>query len=105
MTRLGLVFWSVAGIEAALLAVLCVVSLGDDAGRHDGGRTMGLFFYVLLPALVFGAAMLLFHFSASWPMRAAALLIIVAPGLWFAQARVGDWLVGRRIEANRKGTG
>lgn len=105
MTRLGLVFWSVAGIEAGLLAIFCVVALADRGGQHDGGRAMGLFFYVLLPALVLLAAMALFHFSAAWPVQALALLIVAAPGLWFAQAQVGGWLVQRRVEANRQGTG
>ncbi|MEO8059852.1 MAG: hypothetical protein ABI671_16180 [Burkholderiales bacterium] len=105
MTRLGQVFWTIASIDAALLTILFVMMLQDRGGQNDGGREMGLFFFGLLPAVVLGAAMLLFHFSASWPMKSIALFVVVAPGLWFAKMQIADRLVDRRVEANRNGTG
>lgn len=105
MMRLGQVFWGIAVIDAALLAVFCVIALLDRGGRHDGGREMGLFFFVLVPAVVLCAAMLLFHFSASWMMKSVALFIVVLPGLWFAKTQIDNRLIDRRIEANRSGSG
>lgn len=105
MMRLGQVFWSIAAIEAALLAVFCVMALRDPGGRQDGGHEMGLFFFVLVPAAVLCGAMLLFYFSSSWPMRSFALFIVIAPGLWFAKTQIDDRLIDRRVEANRSGVG
>ncbi|MEO6281382.1 hypothetical protein [Roseateles sp.] len=105
MMRLGQVFWSIAILDAALLAIFFAIALQDSGGRQDGGRAMGMFFFVLVPAVVLGAAMLLFHFSAGWPMKSIALFIVVVPGLWFAKTQVEGWTIDRRIEANRQGVG
>lgn len=105
MMRLGQAFWCIAVIDAALLGVFCVITLGDNAGRHDGGRAMALFFFVFVPVVVLCAAMLLFHFSTSWVMKSVALCIVVVPGLWFTKMQLDDWLIDRRIEADRSGSG
>ena len=105
MMRLGQIFWCIAVIDAALLAVFCAVALRDSGGGRDGGREMGLFFFVLVPAVVLCGAMLLFHFSASWMMKSVALFIVVVPGLWFAKTQLDHWLIDRRVEANRSGSG
>ncbi|MET0208876.1 MAG: ankyrin repeat domain-containing protein, partial [Burkholderiaceae bacterium] len=105
MTRLAQVFWAVAAIDALLLIVFLAIALQDRAGQHDGGRAMGMFFFIVVPGAVLAAAMLLFHFSASWPPKSIALFIVIVPGLWFAKVQVEDKLIDRRIEANRRGTG
>ncbi len=105
MSRLGQVFWAIGVIDAVLLAIFFVLMLQDRGGQNDGGREMGLFFFGILPAAALAAAMLLFHFSSSWPMKWVALFIVVVPGLWFAKVQVEDRLVDRRVEANRSGAG
>lgn len=105
MTRLGQVFWTIALIDAVLLAVFIVMMLQSRSGANDGGREMGLFFFGLVPAVVLVATMLMFHFSELWPMKSVALFILVVPGLWFAKVQVEDHLIDRRVEANRSGTG
>ncbi|MEO7940596.1 MAG: hypothetical protein ABIR55_18380, partial [Burkholderiaceae bacterium] len=103
--RLTPLFWAVAAIDTVLLAIVFVMMLQEPNGHNDGGREMGFFFFALVPAVVLAAAMLLFHFSASWPMRSIALCLVIAPGLWLAQQQVDGWLIDKRVEANRAGTG
>ncbi len=105
MTRLGQVFWTIASIDAVLLAIFILMMLQSRSGANDGGREMGLFFFGLVPVVVLVGAMLVFHFSASWPMKSVALFIVVVPGLWFAKVQVESRLIDRRVEANRNGTG
>jgi hypothetical protein len=102
---LGHVFWAIAALDATLLVIFLVMTLQDPAGRHDGGREMGIFFFILLPACVLGIAMLIFHFSSAWPGRALALFVVIVPGLYFGKLQIEDKLIDRRIEANRKGVG
>lgn len=105
MTRLAQAFWVIAAIDAALLVVLLVMSLRDNAGAHDGGREMGLFFFIVLPAVVLGLAALMFHLGSAWPVKSLALFIVLVPGLWFAKVQIEDRLIDRRIEADRLGIG
>ena len=105
MTRLAQVFWSIAAIDAALLVVFLVMTLQQRSSQNDGSREMGMFFFVIVPGFVLVLAMLLFHFSASWPWKSIALLVVVVPGLWFAKSQIEDWVVDRQIEADRTGAG
>jgi hypothetical protein len=105
MIRLAQLFWTIAAIDAVLLAGLFVVLFQDRGGQHDGGRAMGLFFFVLLPAVVLAIATALFYFGTSLPLKSIALFIVIVPGFWFAKVRVDDWVVGQRILANRNGGG
>jgi hypothetical protein len=66
---------------------------------------MGMFFFVLLPTAMVGFAVLLFHFSTSWPMKSVALFIVVVPGLWFLKTQAKDWLMDWRLESGRNGSG
>ena len=105
MTRFSQVFWIIAAIDAAMLAIFFVMMLQDRGGQNDGGREMGLFFFGMVPAAVLGIAMLLFHFSSSWPMKSIAMFIVIVPAIWLIKDRVDDQLIDRQIEANRNGTG
>jgi len=105
MTRLAQVFWGVTALDAALLLLALLVSLQDSGGARDGGREMGLVFFVLLPAGVLGLAALAFHFSGSIAVRAMALVVVLLPGLWWAKVQVDEVLTTRRMAANRAGTG
>jgi hypothetical protein len=105
MTRLAQVFWTVAVLDAVMLAAFLLMTLEDRAGRHDGGREMALFFFILLPALVLATAMLVFHFSTSLPVKAVTLFVVFVPALFYARQQIEDRLIDRRIEANRSGAG
>jgi hypothetical protein len=105
MMRLGQVFWVLAAADAVLILTAWAMALQDRGGSHDGGRTMGLFFFVLLPAAVLALAMLLFHFSTAWPVKAVALVIVVVPGLWFLKTQATNGLIERSLEADRHGSG
>ena len=105
MTRLGQVFWTIAAIDAVLLTLFFMMMLHSRSGQNDGGREMGFFYFGVVPAVVLGAGMLLFHFSASWPMKSIALFIVIVPAIWFAKSQVEDRLIDRRVEANRNGSG
>ncbi|MGM9483316.1 hypothetical protein ACS5PN_19120 [Roseateles sp. NT4] len=104
MTRLTQVFWVVAALDAALLVLALGMSLRGDGGR-DGGREMGLFFFVLLPALLLVMAALSFHFSASRIWRGLALGVVLLPAIWWTQVQIQEWLITRRMAAKRAGTG
>jgi hypothetical protein len=103
--RFAQVFWTLAAIDAALLAVLLVITLQSSAGQNDGGKQMGIFFFILLPGAVLVFAMLLFHFSGSVLVKSIALFVVVAPALWFAKQQIEDRVIDRRVEANRSGVG
>jgi len=105
MTRLAQVFWSIAALDALALVVLLVLLLSDPHGQNDGGRQMGLFFFILLPALVLAAAMAMFRFGTSLPVKSIALFIVVVPAFWFAKVKIEERLVDRSIEADRQGVG
>jgi hypothetical protein len=105
MSRLGRIFWAMAAIDAALLVFLLVTSLQDSAGAHDGGREMGLFFFVMLPGLALLFAVLLFRFSSSLPARSIALLIVVLPAAFLVDQQIEDRIIDRRIAADRAGVG
>ncbi len=106
MKKLGATFWIVAAIDAALLLVFLAMTLQQHSpGGNDGGREMGLFFFIIVPACVLAIAMLMFHFSASPWVKGLALFIVLVPGVWFAQSRVRDVLIDRSIEADRTGAG
>ena len=105
MTRLARVFWPIALIDAVVLVVLLVMTLQQRPVQNDGGREMGLFFFVLLPGIVLAIVMLLFHFSTSMTAKWLALVIAVVPGLYFAKSQIEGKLSDRTIEANRIGVG
>jgi hypothetical protein len=105
MIRISQLFWCVVGIEAALLLALFVIALQDRAGAHDGGRAMGIFFYVVVPALALALAVALFYFSASVMARSIALFVVLVPAIWFAKSRIEERLIDRQIEARRSGVG
>jgi hypothetical protein len=105
MTRLAQFFWAIAAIDATLLVVFLVMTLQSSSGRNDGGREMGLFFFIALPGLVLVASMLTFYFSTSPIVRSIALFILLVPGLWFVKLQIQDKIIDRQVEANRLGTG
>jgi len=105
MNRLPQLFWCVAALDAAMLLAFLTMALQDRTGAHDGGRAMGIFFYVVVPAVGLALAVLMFHYSASVAARSIALFIVLVPAIWFAKTRIEDRLIDRQVDARRNGTG
>jgi hypothetical protein len=87
MTAMGRVFLSVVAIDTVLLLVLLLTTL-QASGQNDGGREMAVAFYIVLPALVMGLAILLQVFCTHPVARGLALLVVAAPGLALAAAQL-----------------
>ena len=98
------VFWLFVLVDAALFLVL--VTLGFLANpQPDGGNEMALVFSVIIPAIIVGAAVLLFVTSKSPRMRVVALVIVAGPGLLVAGARVRSAAVDYQVRRNAAGSG
>ena len=91
-SKVNIAFWSIAGIEGIVLAVFCVMFLADgNKGDHDGGRSMALFFFLIIPGAVLGLAILLHVFFTSVVMRGIALLIVISPAIILVVAKGDDF--------------
>ncbi len=78
------VFWSIAGIDAVLLLVIIISTLTHEGGGHnDGGREMGILFFLIVPGVALTLALLLFIFTQHIVWRSLAILIVAGPGLYF----------------------
>ena len=58
------IFWTVVAVDAALFMFLLISGL-TESGNSSGGREMGLAFYVILPGIFIGLAVLLYVRSSS----------------------------------------
>ncbi len=103
MISMKSVFWTVAAIDAVLLGMLFVMTL--DTPSHDGGRDMAMFFFVVAPAAVLAAAMLLFAFVDAKAVRAIALFTVVVPGLVFVGNQLHEAWIDHRIADMQSGAG
>lgn len=91
-------FWIVTALDAVLFVGLLVAGLTAN-GISDGGREMSLFFYVIVPAIVIGGAVLLFVKAESAAWRFVALLIVAGPGLLLATTRIRSAAIDYQIPA------
>lgn len=105
-SKMNVAFWSVAGIEGLVLAVFCVMFLADDnKGNHDGGRSMALFFFLIIPGAVLGLAILLHVFFTSAVMRGIALLIVISPAIILVVAKGDDFYDTYQAKQREQGRG
>lgn len=103
---MNVAFWSIAGIEGLVLAVFCVMFLADDnKSNHDGGRSMALFFFLIIPGAVFGLAILLHVFFTSAVMRGIALLIVISPAIILVVAKGDDFYDTYQAKQREQGRG
>src|SRR5438046_1578514 len=98
------VFWAFVALDAALLAILVVLGITSPA-TPDGGREMSLVFFVIVPAMTVGGAVLLFLKAESALWRTMALVIVAGPVLVVAGARLRSALIDRRVRENAAGIG
>ena len=105
-SKMNVAFWSIAGIEGVVLAVFCVMFLADDnKGNHDGGRSMALFFFLIIPGAVLGLAILLHVFFTSAGMRGIALLIVISPAIILVVAKGDDFYDTYQAKQREQGRG
>lgn len=83
-------FWIVAALDAA--GMLAVLLLGwNEKGRHDGGREMGLLFFILLPLLVLGVACGAFALFPNPAVRWLCLALVALPAAFYAFVGVSQF--------------
>jgi hypothetical protein len=105
-SKMTIAFWSIAGIEALALGVFCLMFLADgNKGNHDGSRSMGLFFFLIIPGVVLGVAILLQVLFTSAVMRGIAFLIVVSPAIILVVAKGDDYYGIYQAEQREQGRG
>jgi len=97
-------FWAFVALDAILLVTLVVLGIVDP-GANDGGREMATIFFIILPAVIVGGAVLLFLKAESTAWRVLALVIVAGPGLLIGGARVRNAVIGYQIRQQNKGSG
>ena len=95
------IFWAVVAVDAALFLLLLISGL-TEGGDSSGGREVGLAFYVILPGIFIGLAVLLYVRSTSTVARTLALLIVMVPGVLIVGARVRDAYLNYLIRQDAK---
>ena len=91
-SKMNIAFWAIAGIEGVVLAVFCVMFLVDENhGNHDGGRSMALVFFLLMPGAIWLLALFLRVFFTSAVIRGVALLIVISPAIILVIAKGDDF--------------
>lgn len=98
------IFWTVVALDVLLFVVLLVLGL-TGTGSPDGGREMSLFFFVIVPAIVVGGAVLLFIKAESSVWRGVALVIVAGPGLLIAGSRLRSAMIDYQVRQNAAGSG
>ena len=103
--RMNSIFWTVVVVDALLFIALLASMLMQTSGRTDGGREMGIAFFVVLPLLILGIAVLLYVFAGSIFWKAIALLIVAGPGLFIAGGQIRGRMIDYRVQQNALGRG
>jgi hypothetical protein len=97
-------FWAFVAIDSALFLILVVLGLATG-GSHDGGREMSLIFFVIIPAIVIGGAVMLFLKTESSFWRVVALIIVAGPGLLIAGTRLRSAAIDYQVRQTSEGSG
>lgn len=100
---MNLLFWLIAAADAGLFVAMLVGLL--QSGSHDGGREMGIFFYILLPSAMLLLAVLLHVFSRAAFWRWLALFIVAGPGLLLLGTQVRNVYIDYLIAQTASGRG
>lgn len=97
-------FWAVVALDMALFLILLVLGV-TGSGPPDGGREMSLFFFVFVPAIIVGGAVLLFIKAESSLWRSVALVIVAGPGLILVGTRLRSAMIDHQVRQNAAGSG
>jgi hypothetical protein len=88
---LGIVFWTLAALEGLGLLFMLFVSLAAGPRlAENGDLATPLFWNVILPLVALIVAVLLFARTRSVVPRGIALLIVIAPIVWFFASPPGE---------------
>ena len=99
------IFWTVVVVDAVLFIALLINMLTQSGGSADGGREMGIFFFVIVPLLILGVAVLLYVLSSSTFWKVIAMLIVAGPGLFIAGGQIRGAGIDYRVRQNALGRG
>ena len=99
------IFWSVVCLDVVLFLGLLVSMLVQRGGSSSGGREMGIAFFVILPLILIGAAVLLQVYSRSLGWRIVALIIVAGPGLFIAGGQIRSACIDYIVRQNALGRG
>lgn len=99
------IFWTVVGLDAALFLGLLISVLVQRGGSESGGREMGIAFFVIVPALLIGAAVLLYLFARSPVWKVIALIVVAGPGLLIAGTQIRSAYIDYVVRQNALGRG
>jgi hypothetical protein len=104
-TRLNILFWSIALVDAALFLGLIATYAAIPGATTSGGKEMGIFFFGVVPLVVLALTALLFHYGRSPLWKYAALAVVLGPGLLYAQVQIRGTLIDYRVRENQLGRG
>ena len=82
-------FWILAALDGMTLLTLLVLGL-NERGHNDGGRELGLLFFVLLPMLILAAVCPTFWFVPVIAARWICFTILAIPGAFCAYLGVAQ---------------
>jgi hypothetical protein len=102
---MNIAFWSVVCLDAALFLGLLISMLAQGGGSANGGREMGIFFFVIVPVILIGGAVLLHVFTRSPAFKIIALIIVAGPGLFIAGGQIRSAYIDYVIRQNALGRG
>lgn len=104
-SKMNAAFWAIVTIELLALLVFVLIDMGDSSSNHDGGRSMGRFFFIVVPGAILGVAVALHVFVQSTAIRVVALLIVASPALIFASMKANDVYLDYRAGQSALGRG
>ena len=104
-SKMNLVFWAIVAIESIALMVFISMDMADTHGNHDGGRSMGRFFFIIVPGAILALAVVLYVFVQSAAVRVVALLIVASPALIYASMKAHDYYLDYKTGQSELGHG
>lgn len=102
---MNVLFWSVVALDALLFLFILISTATSPGATSNGGREMGMFFFGIVPLVALALAATLFYFSRSLVWKSVALLVVLGPGLYYANLKIRDTLIDYRIRQNHLGRG
>lgn len=99
------IFWSIVALDVALFVGLFVSMLVQRGGSENGGREMGIAFFVIAPLLLIGVAVLLYVLSSSTVWKVISLVIVAGPGLMIAGGQIRGAYIDYVVRQNALGRG
>lgn len=100
-SKMDIVFWSIAAIDAILIAITVMLELSGSHVQNDNGAMLLIVIISILTVLV---AILMYLFCKEMVLRFLAVLIVAGVGLTLS-AQSGGWYRAYQSEQNMQGRG